>query len=245
MVSRLIKDVGYGWAMRISAFLMLFLLIIANMTIRDHHPPQPNKVTRAQLVKPFAEPQFVLVAAGLFCFSYGVFVPINYLPAQATAVGMDPNLVQYLIPILNAASLFGRLGAGIVADKVGRYNVFIVVCYMSGIWILVLWLADTSNAALIAFAVLFGFFSGAYVSLVTPLVMQISPIAELGFRIGVALFVSSIAGLTTNPINGAILDHAGGWNGLKIFSGVFCLVGTTVVLLARMRATSWKLAVRF
>ncbi|PQE29566.1 major facilitator superfamily transporter protein [Rutstroemia sp. NJR-2017a BBW] len=189
LVSHLITEVGFGWAMRICAFLMLFLLIIA--------------------------------------------------------AGMDANLAQYLLPILNAGSLFGRLLAGFLGDKIGRYNIFIVVCYLSGIWILALWLPGSSNAALIAFAILFGFFSGAYVSLITPLVMQISPMKELGFRTGIVIFVAAVGGFTTNPINGAILDDTGGWDGLKVFSGVFCIVGTTFVLAARIRRTGWKLWVRF
>ena len=185
-----------------------------------------------------------------FLFSYGLFAVVNYLPVQALSAGMDPNLVQYLLPILNAGSLFGRLFSGFLGDKIGRYNVYIIVCYLSGIWILTIWLPDSSEPALIAFAVLFGFCSGAFVSLITPLIMQISPMAELGFRTGIVLFVTTIGGLTTNPINGAILDSAGGHAGLNIFSGVFCLAGTTFVLiarvrLARVRQTGWKIFARF
>ncbi|KAF7557994.1 hypothetical protein G7Z17_g280 [Cylindrodendrum hubeiense] len=211
MVSTLIREVGYGWTMRICAFLMLLLLVVTNMTVRAYHPPQPHKLTSAQLLKPFKEIDFLFITAGFFCFSYGFFAILNYLPVQAISVGMDPNLVQYLLPILNAASLFGRLFSGFLGDKIGRYNVVIVVCYLTGIWILALWLPDTSDPAIIAFAVLFGFFSGAYVALITPLIMQISPMAEIGFRSGIVLLATAIAGLTTNPINGAIMESAGGW----------------------------------
>lgn len=245
MLSHLIREVGFGWAMRICAFLMLSLLIIANLTVHPFHPPHPHKVTSAQLIKPLTEIQFVLITAGFFCFSYGFFVPFDYLPVQALSAGMSADLAQYLLPIMNAGSLFGRLFSGILGDKIGRYNIFIVVCYLSSIWVLALWLPDTSDPALIAFAVLFGFFSGAYVSLITPLVIQISPMADLGFRTGIVLFVTAIGGLTTNPINGAILDSTGGWAGLKIFSGVFCVAGTTFVLVARIRKTGWKLFARF
>ncbi|KIX04843.1 uncharacterized protein Z518_05714 [Rhinocladiella mackenziei CBS 650.93] len=246
IVSHLIREVGFGWVMRISAFLILVLLIIANMTVRVNHPPVPHKVTRARLLKPLTETDFLLLTAGFFCFSYGFFAPVYYLPLQALDAGMDPNLGQYVLPILNAGSLFGRLFSGFLGDKLGRYNIFIVVCYLSGgFWILALWLPDTNDPALIAFAALFGFFSGAYVSLIAPLVMQISPMAEIGFRTGIVLFVTPIGGLTTNPINGAILDNAGGWVGLKVFSGVLCIAGTTFVLVARIRLTGWKLFVPF
>lgn len=245
MVTRLIHQVGFGWAMRICAFLILFLLVIANLTVRSYHKPQPHKITAAQLRKPFTETEFVLLAVGLFCFTYGLFVPINYITLLALNSGMDPSLAEYLIPILNAASLFGRMFAGIMGDRIGKYNIFVVVCYLSGIWILALLIPSISNASLIAFAVLYGFCSGAYVSLIGPLIMAISPMPEIGFRTGIIFFVNSIAGLTTNPINGAILDGSGGWLGIKIFAGVFCLVGTTFTLAARIQRTGWKLWVAF
>jgi hypothetical protein len=49
----------------------------------------------------------------------------------------------------------------------------------------------------------------------------------------------------TNPISGIILDGPDGWTGVKIFSGVFCLVGTTLVVVARISKTGVKLLARF
>ncbi|KAF7563454.1 hypothetical protein G7046_g698 [Stylonectria norvegica] len=245
MVSRLIREVGYGWAMRICAFLILGLLVVANLTVRNFHTPKPQKMTTTLLLKPFHEVQFVLVMLGFFFFTYGIYVPINYLPVQAIEVGMDPNLAQYLLSILNAASMFGRIFSGVMGDKVGRYNIFIVVCYLTGIWILALWIPCSTTGGIIAFAALFGFCSGAYVSLIAPLIMQISPFPEIGFRTGITFFISSIGGLTTNPINGAIISGPGGFLGIKIFAGVFCLVGTTFIVAARIHQTGWKFAIVF
>ncbi|KAH8676150.1 major facilitator superfamily domain-containing protein [Xylariales sp. PMI_506] len=245
LVTHLINGVGFGWAMRISAFLILALLIVANLTVRPYRPPTPHGITMAQLIKPLTEADFLFVSAGLFFVTFGYYVPINYISVQALSSGMNTDLVQYLIPLLNAGSLFGRLASGFLGDKVGRFNVFIIVCYLSAIWILALWLPDISNAGLLAFVILFGFFSGAYVSLVTPLIVQVSPLAEIGFRTGITFMFCAFSGLITNPINGAILDDNGGWTGVKIFSGVCFLVGTTFVLFARGRRTGWKPFVRF
>lgn len=245
MVTHLIKVVGFGWAMRTCAFVNLFLLTISNVTVRSFLPPSPKKITGAQLAKPFREIDYLLVTGGFFFLTYGVFVPLNYLPVQAASTGMSPQLVQYLLPILNASSLFGRLFAGIMGDKMGRFNIFIGCCYLSGIWILGLWIPGNSEGALIAFSILFGFSSGAYISLVAPLVMQISPFAEIGFRTGIVFFIASIGGLTTNPINGALVDGSAGFTGSKIFAGIFCLVGTSLVVLARLRKTGYKVLVAF
>lgn len=37
-----------------------------------------------------------------FLFFWGMFVPFNYILLQATDAGMDPTLVEYLLPIINA-----------------------------------------------------------------------------------------------------------------------------------------------
>lgn len=241
MVSHLIEKVGFGWAMRICGFLILVLLVIANMTVRPFMAPHRHPITAVQLRKPFGEVDFLLIVAGFFCFSWGFFPSVNYLELEAVSLGMPANLAQYLIPVLNAGSLFGRLGAGMFADKIGRYNIYIIVCYLTGLFTLALWIPDTSNAGLFGFAVVFGFFSGAFVSLVTPLVMTISPMPELGFRTGIVLLGCAIAGLTANPINGALVEGPSGYLGLKVWSGVFCVVGSTFVLVARVRRVGWKL----
>lgn len=152
-------------------------------------------------------------------------------------LGMEFQGLTISLRLLNQFSLFGRAGSGFVADKMGRYNIFIIVCYLTGIWILALWIPAATTGARIAFAALFGFFSGAYVALIPALVVQISPFTEIGFRTGLVFFACSFGGLTTNPISGAILEQNSGWLGAKIFAGVFCLVGTCFVLVARMHHT--------
>lgn len=245
MVTRLISEVGFPWTMRICGFLILALLVIANLTIKAYVPPTPHPVTPAQLLKPLKETDFLLCTAGFFLFAYGFFVPLNYLPTQALSAGMSASLAQYLVSIFNTGSLFGRLIAGFLGDKIGRYNMYIVVSYFSGIWVLAIWLPVNTEAGIIAFAVLFGAFSGVFVSLITPMVMAISPFSELGFRVGIVQFANAVAGLTANPIAGAILDGHGGWTGLKVFSGVFCIAGTVAVQAVRVRRVGWKLAIPY
>lgn len=144
-------------------------------------------------------------------------------------------------------SLFGRLGAGALADRVGPYNIFVVVCYISGILVLALWIPATGNGAVIAFAIIFGFTSGAYVSLIANLIVKITPnFKEIGYRTGLAFLFASIGGLTTNPIAGAILQNSGGsYLGMKIFSGVCVLAGTTLAFCARLHRTGFKLLAKF
>ncbi len=158
---------------------------------------------------------------------------------------MDVDLAQYLVAILNAASLFGRLTSGFFSDKLGKFNTFSISCYGAGLFTLALWIPSTSQAGTIAYAALFGFFSGAYVSLIGALVAQISPLPEIGFRTGITFLVAALPGLVTAPIAGAILDNTGSWASVKIFSGVFIIAGTTVMLGCRVVHVGWKPTAKF
>ncbi|KAJ9142398.1 MFS general substrate transporter [Pleurostoma richardsiae] len=245
VVSRLINSVGYGWAMRISAFLILALLAIANFTVRSRLPPRPTNISSKQMSQPFHERGFLFLLFGMFFLTFGIYVPITYLAVDAYEHGMSPSLAQYLVAILNAASLFGRLLAGFTSDKVGKYNTFAISCYLTGVSVLALWIPGTSNGATVAFAILFGFFSGAYVSLIAALVAHISPLPEIGFRTGLVFLFASLPGLTTDPIAGAIIDHTGSWVGLKVFAGGLCLVGTTFIVATRVSHVGWNLTAVF
>ncbi|OIW27880.1 MFS general substrate transporter [Coniochaeta ligniaria NRRL 30616] len=242
MITRLIRQVGYGWAMRSGAFMILGLLIIANFTVTSRHPPKPRPLSKEQMSKPLRERGFLILLAGMFTLSLGVFVPINYLQIQGLQAGMRPELAQYLIAILNAASLFGRLLSGLLADKVGKYNVFITATGTAGIFTLGLWIPAKGDPSIIAYAVLYGFFSGAYVSLMGALVAQISPLPEIGYRTGLVFLTCSISGLIANPIAGQILDNTSGhWNGLKAFAGAVLLGGTAIMIVCRLSFTGMHL----
>ncbi|KOC10502.1 monocarboxylate transporter [Aspergillus flavus AF70] len=247
MVDRLIAKVGFGWSMRISAFMILFLLGIAIVTVKARRPPpQGPKPSGVQLLQPFKEPVFIVTLLGYMLLTYGVFIPINYVIVQAVASGMNADLASYLVPMLNGASLFGRLGAGFMSDRYGRYNIFIVMCIVAGVLVLALWIPATSNAPIIVFATLFGFASGAYVSLSPALIAQISPLKEVGYRTGLLFLFASVGGLTTSPIAGAILQNAGGdYTHMKIFSGVMLLGGTAFIITARIVGTGLKLVVKY
>lgn len=135
-----------------------------------------------------------------------------------------------------------------LADLFGKYNIFIVAAFATGLSTLALWLPSgvKTDAAHIAYSVVYGLFSGAYVALIAGLVAQISPMKEIGFRTGLVFFVNSIGALTTSPIAGAILDmEGGGWTGVKVFSGVLCMAGTSFVVVARIYKAGWKLNVFF
>ncbi|KAK7915045.1 major facilitator superfamily transporter [Apiospora marii] len=254
IISNLLRTVGYGWTLRICAFMILALLFVANAFVRRRPTPESaanrqrglGGMTRAQMIKPFRERAFQILLLGQFIIPYGLYVPITYLPSAAVGAGMSESLSQYLVTFYNAASLVGRASSGYLSDKAGRFNVFCGACSIASILVLAMWIPGSTDAVLIAFAVLFGVSSGAYISLMAALVSSVSPLEELGYRNGLCFLAGSVGGLTTSPIAGAILESPiGGWMGLKVFSGVMMFIGTAVTFAVRIQKTGLKFWVAF
>jgi len=71
MVTRLVNEVGFGWAMRICAFIILALMIVANLAIVSRIPPVPRPVKAMDFLSPFKEVAFCLLAFGSFFMFLG------------------------------------------------------------------------------------------------------------------------------------------------------------------------------
>ncbi|KAK5116888.1 hypothetical protein LTR62_006609 [Meristemomyces frigidus] len=267
MIQRLIVEVGFAWAIRISGFLILALMIVANLTVKSRVPPFKQPWSGMDFVRPLQEIPFDLVSRtismpstggrtrkltkhqqvsfGSFLFFLGMFLPINYIILEAEHYGMKPSLAQYMVPILNAASLFGRTIPGFLSDKIGRFNMMIIMCFFTAILILATWLPSTTNAPIIVFAALFGFGSGAFVSLAPSLIAQISDVRQIGVRTGTLFAIISLAALISNPIGGALITRwNGSYTGLQIYGGVMTVAGSVFIMSARVKLAGWKVSIK-
>ncbi|CAJ2505228.1 Uu.00g126220.m01.CDS01 [Anthostomella pinea] len=223
MITRLGPQIGFPWAMRICAFVFLFLLCIACLTLRSRNPPKPTPWSLMAFIKPLRERAFIFNATGLAFFSGGMFIAFNFLVLEAQHRGMGADLANYQIAILNGVSVFGRIIPGYLGDKLGRFNVMILTTFLSALLVFALWIPapDGSTGATIAFSSLFGFTSGTFVGMTPALVQQISLNEEMGVRLGTTFGVISIMTLITNPIAGALITRDdGGYLYLKIFCGL-------------------------
>ncbi|KAJ5929482.1 hypothetical protein N7454_006432 [Penicillium verhagenii] len=225
------ESLGFGWTVRIIGFIMLAMLSLSLATVRPRLPARKGKILMPSAFKKIS---YSLFLAGMFLMIWGVFTPFFYLTEYATAQGMSTNLSSYILSILNASSVFGRLLPGVLADKVGRFNTICFFGSSTGI-LLFCWISVKSNAAIIVFAALFGFFSGAIVSLMSPCIAHLSPTPSyIGTYLGMGMAVISVAGLTGTPITGALIDHYNSYTQAAIFSGVSTLVGAALVFLTKL-----------
>ena len=165
ILNNLIPSIGFGWAQRVCGFSSLFLLAIAAVSLR---PSGMRRKGNFILLDAFRNPTYSLQVAAMFMVILGLWTPYFYLANYGLAHGMSTNLAGYLFALINAGSFFGRILGGLLANHVGQFNVVNVACYLSSV-LLFCWLAISSSAGLVVFAVLFGAVSGAIIALMMPL----------------------------------------------------------------------------
>ena len=93
MVQRLVLDVGFPWTMRICAFMILALLVIANLLIRSRIPPFPKPVKIRDFVQPLTELKFGLLVGVYFA----IIIPGNIM--ANVNIGRLSILLRSLPPI--------------------------------------------------------------------------------------------------------------------------------------------------
>ncbi|KIJ33767.1 hypothetical protein M422DRAFT_264225 [Sphaerobolus stellatus SS14] len=227
VLSRLFASVGFGWTVRILAFINFGCQAVAIPLVKERLPPRLGLPLVD--VQAYKEPTFLY-----HCIT--LYTPFWYIEIFSLQKGVNPNLSFYVISIMNAAGLLGRVITGYLADKYGRFNTVIPITFLCGISSLAIWSTSTTVAEIIVFAVIFGATSASYSSIAASCVSQITmEPSRVGARTGMFLLCLAPGILTGPSIAGAILGTSGHSNflGLQIFVGVLLIAGGVAAVFAR------------
>lgn len=244
VLQSLVPKIGFAWATRVIGFISIILMIFANLFIRSRLPAR--KVTRESIMpdlKIFRDPIYTLTTAAIFFVEWALFIPLAYLPLYSISKGIDTALAYQIIAYFNVGSCFGRWLPGFVADKAGRFNTMIITISSCLITTFAIWLpAGGSVAAIIAYAVIFGFASGSGISLTPVCVSQLCKVENYGRYYATCYTMVSFACLTGVPIAGALISACGGqFYGVIIFTGVSYGGAVACFIAARVLGVGWGL----
>ncbi|KAL4262826.1 Proton-linked Monocarboxylate Transporter [Pleurotus pulmonarius] len=242
MINKLVNGrLGFAWGVRASAFLMLGLLVISNLIMRPRYVARSMAADRPSVLSLAKDVPYVIAITGSSLIFWGLFFPYFYLQLFAVIRGVEEGLAFFSLTVMNAATVFGRTVPNYFADKYGAFNVAIPMTTVSGVLVFSMF-GLRSAASVFILAVLYGFFSGAFISLLAAIMAAFSRSpSEVGTRIGFGMFIIGFALLTGTPITGALLNAPGyTWDRAIIFSGVVILVGVALLVVSRSMATKQK-----
>ncbi|KAK4189131.1 major facilitator superfamily domain-containing protein [Podospora australis] len=239
-LKQLIPKIGFPWAVRTMAFLMLgtFLISLSVMKPRAGLPPRKS----GPLINTAAlkDPAFAMWLLAVFFTFIGLYIPFFYVEKYALHIGLSPDLAFYMLIVMNAGSVPGRIAPSIIADKIGNLSVMIPAVLLSGI-ISLAWIKAETEGGLIAAALFLGLASGSIQAVLPANVPALCPdLSMLGTNLGMTMFASGLGLLIGSPVAGAILDRqttAGGpevyWGALT-FAGITVIVGSVLLVVVRV-----------
>lgn len=227
----LLPLLGFPWTMRIIGFILLLTMGCANLTLKRRLPATN---TRGGLfnIRAFKSAPFTIYCLSAFFTFLGLYTVLTYVDIGALELGISSSLSFYLVAIANASSLFGRLSSGMLTDRYGAANIMIPFTTVAGILTYV-WPFARSQSSLIAVVVLYGFTSGAYISLLCNPIMELGETSDLGRRLGMFLSIFALGALAGPPISGAINTATGGFEAVGYYAGSMVMVGVLLICITR------------
>ncbi|PBK73129.1 MFS general substrate transporter [Armillaria solidipes] len=228
---KLIKDIGFPWTMRVIAFILIFSMGIANLTMRRRLPPA-NASGGILNLKAFTNAPYTLWCLSTFTAYLGIYTVLIYISVSATAYGVSPDIAFYLVPIVNATSGIGRIVARICADRFSALDYFGPMTIIAGA-ITYAWPFARTLASMIVVTVIYGFSSGAYVSSFLIPVFELGEISDIGRRTGTTMSMAALGAVAGPPISGAIYTATGGFEAMGYYAGSAIMFAVILMYIVR------------
>ncbi|KAH7076684.1 major facilitator superfamily domain-containing protein [Paraphoma chrysanthemicola] len=242
---RLQKDIGFPWAIRSLGFIVLATQLMAIALLRVRFKPTHVRDVIDQSVK--TDYAFLMLTLPIITVWAACYVPWNYLSAFAIESRItDPSLGFYIIAIMNASSVFGRLILSAITDKsVGIVNMCIVLVFVTGL-LCFAWTGIHNLAGLIVFAVVIGFIGGGVLTLASLIPVCFTPDPDdIGTRLGMCMLLGGLCLLWGTPVAGSLIDESRSYTRLEMYAGGMLVSTAFLLSWTRMLRTGPKILVKF
>lgn len=129
VIRELLPVIGYGWTMRAIGFGCLVFLGGSYFLMKTRLPPVQDirnggwRSVKWVDASAFRQWSYTLFVLGCTLCLFGLYTPFVYMDTFTRTYGIPAD--GYWLSIMNAASVFGRVIPGIIADRYGRINIVI------------------------------------------------------------------------------------------------------------------------
>jgi len=232
------RSVGFANGVRTSAAFISVMLFVACLLMRTRLDPPQSRVSYLSVGRRMVhDVPFCIMGVGLLLFQTGFYYPIFYFQLDSVKHRNSETFSFYSLVLLNVGSLLGRLSAGFIAPGVGVPWLMIIATAACGILTLGM-IGLSSVPTVVVLGALYGYFSGIYIAMVTPLLALLTTdFSELGARMGIGITIIGIGGLIGGPIAGALLTSQYKWWQPSLFAGLISLTGCSLLVVMQFVLT--------
>ncbi|HEY3370232.1 MAG TPA: OFA family MFS transporter [Prolixibacteraceae bacterium] len=184
-----------------------------------------NDLTWSQVTR---TPQFYLLWVMYLLAATAGLMLIAHLPSIAVAQADWKTAGFMLVVILSIFNAIGRLGAGVLSDKVGRTRAMMIVFMLQAVNMF-LFMFYTSIPLLVMGSAIAGLAYGAVFSLFPTTTAEFFGMKNLGVNYGLIFTGWGVAGVIGPMLGGLVADKTGAYSNGYIVAGVFLLIATLLV----------------
>uniref|UniRef100_A0A8C3VP99 Solute carrier family 16 member 4 n=1 Tax=Catagonus wagneri TaxID=51154 RepID=A0A8C3VP99_9CETA len=188
----------------------------------------------------FKNPFFYIFTWSLLLSQLAYFIPTFHLVARARTLGINMMEASYLVSVAGITESVSQIVSGWVADQnwIKKYHYHKSYLILCGIINLLAPLA-TTFPLLMTYTVFFAIFSGGYLALILPVLVDLSGNSMVHRFLGLATFFAGMAVLSGPPLAGWLYDYTQTYTGSFYLSGA-CYLLSSVSFFFVPLAEQWK-----
>lgn len=187
--------------------------------------PKGNNFTWDEVSK---TPQFYLLWIMYLLAATAGLMLIAHLPSIAVVQADWKTAGFMLVVILSVFNALGRLGAGVLSDKVGRTRAMMIVFMLQAVNMFLFAFYTTIPTLIIGSAVA-GLAYGAVFSLFPTTTAEFFGMKNLGVNYGLIFTGWGVAGVIGPMLGGMVADKTGSYNNGYLVAAVFLVIATVLV----------------
>lgn len=169
-----------------------------------------------------------LITAAFFFFFFGSQIVMIHLVNYATDVGVSALVAASFMSVIGAVSVFSRIGAGMVTEKVGLYRILVVTCLaLAAVFVLLIFARHLWAFYLLA--VLFGIPYGGEVTLIPLVIARFFGTRAMATLMGISIFFTGAGGALGSWYAGWTFDITDSYNTAFITGAAACLASVVMV----------------
>ena len=200
---------------------------------QDDTPGTTDTVQEAPTGVTFAQAKgtrtfWTLCAMQFLFFPTLMTVPLHIV-VHGTDLGLTAEVAALLLSVSGATSILGRLAIGMLSDRIGGRNGYLV-CFAILTFSLLALLMTASPYGLFAIIAVYGFAHGGLFTIVSPTVADYFGLRAHGAIFGMVLFFGTIGGSVGPILAGWTFDQTGGYGlAFGTLAGM-CVLGLLLTL---------------
>ncbi|KAJ1305224.1 hypothetical protein OPQ81_000253 [Rhizoctonia solani] len=241
VVQAMLERLGFHKTLLIYSFVQGVTMLAGFSLITTRVPGSQAQNRHRRIVwvdkQYFKDPIFWSFAMSLMITMFGFMIPFVFISVytRETVHQITDQLANLPISVMAFSSAIGRTAVGLLGDRIGFLNIFIVVILASSLSQAIVWnAAAESYGGIMLFSVLFGITGPCFISLVTPVAVTLYGNHNLATLTGLFNMFYIPGSISGPPLGGVILNGSGrNWHALAAYSGLVQLLGVLFILYAQ------------